>query len=603
MVAMSRILDSSPLWELTSVLGPVRPILRWQSEALAVTLAITGLSLAHPLFLKYLVDAISAGSSARSVLTIGGAFAIYQVVRGALSIAARERTVHVGQRVSLRVRQRLYRHVLSLCPVTHPGTARGDLLFRLTGDVRAVEILFTRVFVQAIGVVVAILGALLGLILLDWRLAFLAVLTIPLFLAVTRRGQRQLRARAQEAQASQGRLTALLSERLAALEAIHVARRERTEARTAFRAGRVGFEGQMAQARANARLWGGVEVVTGLTTAAVLTAGAVAVTQGLLSLGSLLAFHLYVQHLFSAIDTAAALAASATESLAGVHRVAELLAHSPTVKPGHERALAGPGGGLAVECLGVSFAYPGGERVLDGLSFRIAPGEHVAIVGPSGCGKSTLARMLARLFDPHAGRVFLDGQELRTLDLHTLRRAVIVIPQIPAIFAGTLEENITFSRRAPRDAVIEAARRACMDPDLVARLGDRGAGESGANLSGGQRQRLALARLFLEDPRVLVLDEPTSSVDACTEGHLWDSILDFADGRTLIAVTHSLHVASRFPRVLVLEGGRLVRDGTPDVALAAGVLSWPHEGVQDGWSEAAILHPRPLGSPQLEVAR
>lgn len=559
------------LRELRSVLGPLRPVFRWQGEAVALTLTLTVLSLLQPLLIKGIVDAVSAGKPVGAVLRIGAVFAAYQLARGLLSMRARVRHVYLAQRVGLRVRQRLYHHVLRLSPVTPPGTDRGELLFRLTGDVRAVETLVARVSVQVVGVAVAILGALLGLLLLDWRLALIALLTVPVFVATTRGGQRQVQERAGQAQAAQGRLTALLDERLGALEAVHLARREAREGRALFRAGREGLAAQLSQASANARLWGGVEIVTGLTAAAVLTLGAIGVMRGALTLGSLLAFHLYVQHLFAAIDSAAGVAGSAAESLAGVRRVVDLLSHEPGVRSGPVRAVAG-GPGAAVQFHAVTFAYPGGERALDGLSLSVAAGEHVAVVGATGCGKSTLTRALARFFDPQAGRVTLEGRDLRELDLRTLRTLVTVIPQNPAIIAAGFAENVAFSRPAPDEEVGAAAARACIDADLALQLSRRGVGTAGCELSGGQRQRLAVARAFLEDPRVLVLDEPTSAIDARTELDLVDSVLEFARGRTLIVITHNLRVAARFSRVVVMDAGRVVADASPAELAASGAL-------------------------------
>lgn len=592
--------DFRPLRDTLDLLGPWRSILRWQGEALALTLAMTVLGLAQPLLIKWLVDALSAGRPEALVIVIGTMFAAHQLLRGGLSVVTRIRQVRLAQRVSLQVRQRLYHHILKLSPVIAPGTARGELLFRLTGDVRAVETLFARVLVQAVGVAAAILGALIGLVLLDWRLALIAVFTVPAFMLTTRQGQRRVRARADAAQACQGRFTALLNERLTMLEAIHLSRRERREARALYRAGREGFETQMAQARANARLWGSVEIVTGLCAAAVLTVGAIAVTRGLLSLGSLLAFHLYVQQLFSAIDTAAAVAGSASESMAGVRRVADLLAQTPTVSSGLERATGAPGS-AQLEFDRVAFAYPGAGRALDGISLTISPGEHVAVVGPSGCGKSTLARALARLVDPDEGRILLNGKNLREFDLHALRAAVVVVPQMPAILAGDLAANIAFSRPAPREEVIRAARAACVDAHLVERLVQGDAGEAGSQLSGGQRQRLALARLFLENPQILVLDEPTSSVDAPTEAQIWDTVLTFARGRTLIAITHNVRVAARFPRVLVMERGVVVRDGGPEELFSAGIATWHSDDNRDGADEPPARTALRSLPPRLEV--
>ncbi len=553
----------APAWRaLLRHLAPVGPLLRWEAQALGASLALTLLMLAQPLLVKLLVDAMQARRPAAALLALGGVFAAYQLLRGGASMLARERQVHAGQRIALLVRQRLFEHVQRLGPAGRPQLQRGDLLFRMTGDVRAVEQFFTGVMVHAVGVAAAFLGVACALFALDWRLGLLALAAVPLFLAATRRGRRRLGERAEAAQARQGELSSFLSERLGALESLALARRERREARLAWTAGRRVFDAEMAQVRAVAVLWGGTEMVTGLTAAAVLTAGAVAVSHGALALGSLLAFYMYVEHLFAAASIGSEVAGSLQESLAGVRRVAAVLDMAAEVRPGPLRRLPGAGA-LPVRVEGVRVAYPGGGMALDGAHFSVAAGEHVALVGPSGCGKSTLVRLLARFLDPSEGRVLLGAADLRELDLHALREAVAVVPQSPAVLRGSLLENVAFGRGAGRVPAAEAACLAGLEPELAGDLAGREAGEEGALLSGGQRQRVALARLFREDPRVVVLDEPTAALDARTEAAVWDAVLEFARGRTLIAATHSLEVAARFPRVLVMDRGRIVQDCAP----------------------------------------
>jgi ABC-type multidrug transport system fused ATPase/permease subunit len=232
---------------------------------------------------------------------------------------------------------------------------------------------------------------------------------------------------------------------------------------------------------------------------------------------------------------------------------------------------APPRRGLALR--GVWFAYTEGAPVLRHLDLEVAAGERVCVVGPTGAGKSTMLALLQRFYDPEAGAIELDGVDLRDLELASLRRQLALVPQDPWMLDGTIADNVAFGRSAASAQELEAAARAALVDEVVARLPEgwnTQVGEGGVRLSGGQRRRVALARAILRDASVLLLDEPTSGLDAASERAVLDALDRAAEGRTLLAVSHRLSLAARADRVVVLDGGRVVEQGPPGELLAAG---------------------------------
>ncbi|MBX6333314.1 MAG: ATP-binding cassette domain-containing protein, partial [Gemmatimonadaceae bacterium] len=305
---------------------------------------------------------------------------------------------------------------------------------------------------------------------------------------------------------------------------------------------------------------------------AVLWQGGRLVLSGELTPGSLVAFLLYAVFVAAAVGSLASLFGSYQEAVGAAQRVFELLATQPTVvDPPSPAVLPAPVRG-EVRFEHVSFAY-GAElpEVLHDVTFRIGPGEVVALVGPSGAGKTTIASLIPRFWDVSSGRITLDGIDVRDLALADLRGAVGMVPQEPALFSGTVRDNIAYARPTASDAEVIAAARAAHALEFIERLPDGLAtrvGERGVKLSGGQRQRIAIARVFLKNPAVVILDEATSSLDSESERLVSEAMDELLRGRSTLIIAHRLSTVRRADRLVVLEHGRIVEEGAHAELLA-----------------------------------
>jgi ABC-type multidrug transport system fused ATPase/permease subunit len=532
------------------------------ASALLATRSLLGL--AEPLVLMLVINAITSG---RVGLAMGGGFGLLliRLLSAGLGIIARESLSYASQRLALSVRDRVYRHIQALPPPALLPDGRAGRLWLVTGDVATLETLFSDVFVRLVGIVIGVLGAIVALVLLEPRIA---VVTVIITAGVAILVARRYPAISECATAARNTRAALFREietRLSAMETIQLARRERVDAALVRGAGVRVARSEFQSVRAQARVWGLAELLSGALQGGVVLVGGHLAIIGVLSLGALLATYLYAGQLLETVSQGAQMLGRLQTALVGARRVRALLGERPAVIGGKLQPAAPGAASLHLE--NVTFGYDGTSPVLNRVTFTLRAGEHVALIGPSGSGKTTLVRLLARLVDPLAGRICLDAVDVRDLDLVALRRSVIVLPQTVALLRGTLADNICFSPEWRRCSAIDAARRAGLDEDLRHTLSTRTLGDDGATLSGGQRQRVALARLFVEQPRLLVLDEPTAALDDSTADVVWTSLRRHARDCTMLAITHDLRLARCFPRVLVLDAGCLVADGPPEAVL------------------------------------
>jgi ATP-binding cassette subfamily B protein/subfamily B ATP-binding cassette protein MsbA len=339
-----------------------------------------------------------------------------------------------------------------------------------------------------------------------------------------------------------------------------------------------------------------VDSVLAAGTAAIVWLGALRVLEGSLSIGALTIFLAYLKDMYQPIQNMAQNLKELSSSRAGLDRVFSVLdvqadiQDSPGAKP-----LAAVQGEIRLE--DVSFGYDPKRPVLSGVSLRIAPGEHVAVVGRTGAGKSTLASLILRFFDPQRGRVSIDGRDLREVTLRSLRGQITLMLQEPILFPTTVEANIAWARPgSPPEKVREAARRAEAEPFILElpQGYDTVLGEDGQTISGGQRQRLSLARALLRDTPIVVLDEPTSSLDVDTEAAVWENVEALLEGKTAIVIAHRLSTARRADRVLVIETGTLAEQGSHEELLAQGGIYarlWKRQASTQAETDRVLAEP------------
>jgi ABC-type multidrug transport system fused ATPase/permease subunit len=463
----------------------------------------------------------------------------------------------------LRLRCDLYAKVQRLTLRFHDRSTVGDLVYRLTEDAAALQDIITYGFVPlAIQLIMAAAIA-STIFVLDARLGLVAMSIVPLLVFWTVWFSERLRRRARALASTESTLYATVSEVLGGIRAVKSFTTEEIELQR--------FE---ARARTSQRAYVGVmtlstagnlvtEAIAGLGSVAVVLLGAYAVLQRSLTVGELLVFVAYLHALYGPITQVASSTIVIQRSGASIERVIEILDEEDEHAKGAGRRLETVTGGLSFQ--NVSYGYDKARLTVRDVSLDIAPGEVVAFVGRSGAGKTTLLSLLLRFYAPQAGRIVLDGIDIAALDLRWLRRQIALVLQDPIIFSCSLAENIAYGRPGATQAEIAAASQAAGLHDFVMELPegyDATVGERGVRLSSGQRQRLAIARAFLKDAPILILDEPTSNLDATTERHVFRSLERLADGRTTLVISHRLVTAQRADRIVVLAGGRVVEQGT-----------------------------------------
>jgi ATP-binding cassette subfamily B protein len=577
---------------LRRVLAHLAPYIRGQSGLVAggaaAMIAAVLAKLAEPWPLKIVIDHVvpvgSAGAPgtgipALDVLTVDQLLVVVAVglvlaigLRAMFEYLATIAFALAGARILTRVRGDLFRHLLALPMSFHQNARQGDLTVRLISDIGMLkETAVTALMPLAVNTLV--LGGMIAIMLwVDWQLALIALAPLPLLWLSTIRFGRRIQSVSRKTRATEGAMAATASEALTGIRTVQALGLE-AGMRRSFAGDNDAALTQDVKAK---RLAAGLERLVDLLLAAaialVLYFGARSVIDGRITPGDLLVFITYLKNTFRPVRDYAKYSARLAKATAAGERVVDLL-RTPSTLPDRLGAPPLATSGAAIHFEDVRFGH-GGRPVLDGLSLAIPPGQSVAVTGHSGAGKSTLLGLALRLADPEAGRIRIDGQDLREVSQESLRRAFALIPQETVLFRASVADNIAIAagRKVTRDE-IEAACRLAAAHEFIAALPegyDTVLAERGASLSAGQRQRLSLARAALRDAPVLVLDEPTVGLDADSEALVSAAIWRLARGRTTLIVTHDLALAARADRVVCLAGGRVAEDGTHADLLTQG---------------------------------
>ncbi len=552
-----------------------RHVVHLALASLAV-LASAGLSVAVPVLIRQALDAVALAGDTSRLWPSAALIVAIGLAEGVSSFGSRYLMESVGFHVVYRLRAELFSHLNQLSFEFHDNARVGDIMARLTADTQALSRLFGFALPYIAANALTILAMAGMLMVWNLRLGIAFVLLIPLMVRAMWAFGFQVQPAFQRSQRQLGALTESLRVALLGMREAMLFGQERRQRAQIKDQGREYRDVNLAVARTSAFWMPYASFLVGLTTALALGVGGLEVLSGRATPGTLVAFLSYAGMLTRPIRQTGMLTAAVVRGTAAGSRVLEIVDHeSPVRQSPQAYGLPESRGEITLE--GVHFHYSPETPVLEGIQLTVEPGETVAIVGPTGAGKSTLVHLIPRFYDPTRGRVLVDGHDVRDVTLASLRRQVGTALQSVFVFNGSVRDNIAFGApEAPLDRVMQVAKLAQLHSEIEQMPAgyDTALGERGVSLSGGQRQRLALARVLLTNPRILILDEISSELDSITELRLRTAIENAFRGRTTLVIAHRLWTIRKADRIVVLDRGRVAEQGTHDQLMALEGLYW-----------------------------
>lgn len=528
------------------------------------------LAAALPLLIRAGIDSITSRFHFPTLVKFCGLLVGLAALKGVFQYWMRVILIGISRDIEYDLRNDLFAHLLTLSPDYYARTRTGDLMARATNDLNAVRMMLGPGLMYWFETSLTFLLAVAVMLSVDWQLTLLSLIPAPLVsLAVFWFG-RLIHNRFERIQEMYSDISSRVQESLAGVRVLRAYVQEQAELLRFERLNRNYIAQNLRLARISGAFLPLLQALVGLTFLIVLWAGGSRVLSGRISLGSFVMFSTYMGMLIWPMIALGWVVNLIQRGNASLGRIRQVLAERPAIaappapRPVPEKA--------DIELRAVSVLYPGG-RALDQVSLRIRSGETLAIVGRTGSGKSTLVRLLPRLLDPDEGQVLLGGVDLRDLDPAALRRRIGMVPQETLLFSATLAENIAFGvEQADQERILWAARQAGLGPDLAGfpQGLETLIGERGLTLSGGQKQRTAIARAILRDPEILILDDALSSVDTLTEERILRGLAEIMRGRTTILISHRVSTVRQADRIVVLEAGRIVEQGSHAELIAAG---------------------------------
>ncbi|MFZ3451921.1 ABC transporter ATP-binding protein [Arthrobacter sp. 7Tela_A1] len=523
---------------------------------------------AGPAIIAYGIDhalpALQAGDSF-PLLASGGTYLLAAVLAAALTAGYVRSTAQLSQAMLLDLRLRVFRHTQRLSLEFHERYTSGRIISRQTSDLEALrELLDSGISSLASGAMYMAFVA-VSIFALDWRTGvLLGVAFVPMYL-LTRWYQKRSQIAYRASRVTSARLIVHFIETMTGIRAVKAFRREKVNARKNDELAEDYRKATLRSINLNGVFQPGLMFIGNSTVALVLLVGGYRVLDGGLEVGALLALLLYAKRFFQPVDQMAMFYNSFQSASAALEKVSGLLEEVPTVRPPRNPVeLKEAKGDIRFD--GVEFRYGDGPLILPRMDLHLPAGQTVALVGQTGAGKSTLAKLIARFYDPSSGTVLLDGVDLRDLTQRDLRRAVVMVTQEAFLFSGTVAENIALGKPGASQQDIESAARAVGAHDFIASLPEgysTDVNKRGGRVSAGQRQLISFARAFLADPAVLILDEATSSLDIPSERLVQQGLKSLLGNRTALIIAHRLSTVEIADRVLVMDSGEVVEDGTP----------------------------------------
>jgi len=554
------------------LLGYLAPF-RWRiGLALLWVVVSSGANAAAPALTGRIVDSALSAHGDTGVLTVPMLALVATYLVGWLAQRQQILTLGtIGQRALVGVRADVFAKVLDLSVAYFERTESGDLMSRLVSDVETLNSFLSTTFRRVFGAALGVMATLVGMFWVDWRLALATLTVVPVLWLTTRAFSAIARRAYRRTREAIGDVSSSLTEELAGIRVAQAfartgANRESFSGRNA-----ANRDANIAASAISAAFSPALSVISTLSVASVAILGGWLSVRGIVTIGVVVAFFSYARNFFNGVNQLSSIYADTQSALAGAERVFGLL-DTPAEVNDAPNAVSLEDVEGRVEFRGVRFSYAQGPDVLHDLDLTVEPGTTLAIVGPTGAGKSTLVNLIARFYDPTAGAVLVDGHDLRAVVTRSLRSRLGVVLQEPFLFAGTVADNIRYGRLAATPEDVRRAAELARASTFVDRLPeglDTQVGERGALLSTGQRQLIAFARAILADPRILILDEATSSVDTRTEVLIQDALRSILKGRTAFVIAHRLSTVRDADRIVVVDNGRIVERGTYAELLAA----------------------------------
>lgn len=517
-----------------------------------------------PWLVKDIVDKVLVAKNLVALNLVGAGILGLFFVRGAATYGQTYLMQYVGQRVIIDIREVLYKHLQRLSLAFFDRRKTGTIMSNLTNDVGALQSALVDNLTQLIQESAMLIGSVVSMFILDWRLMLLTLVIVPIVLVITGVMGKKLRVAGHDVQGRIADITALLQETITGIRVIRSFSREDHEIRRFTVENKRNFQAVMRATKLTSLLTPLVEFSAAIAITIIIWYGGYSVVTGSISSGDLIAFLIYAINLTNPVKRISTAYGNIQKSMAAGERVFEILDLEPDIKEKKD-AIRLPEVEGHVEFDHVNFTYDGEKPALVDVNLNVSAGRTVAIVGPSGAGKTTIANLLPRFYDVTEGAIRIDSIDIRDVTFSSLRRQIGLVPQETVLFNASVKDNILYGRLDADDKEIYAAAKAANALEFIEKLPqgfDTLVGERGSSLSGGQRQRISIARAILKDPKILILDEATSALDTESEKLVQDALERLMKGRTAFVIAHRLSTIKNADLIIVLQNGAIVEQGS-----------------------------------------